>query len=199
MCPYHLKYKQEGAEELIDDEIVAGDEAGPSNQAAEYRRLDRRIAAEGGEKTAEEIAELLEQKYKNYDGGEGEGQGDDAVGQQGLQPTKNDPKLWIVTVRPGKEREICIQLLQKYYTLSSAGPGASQPPLLIKSAVALDHLKGFVYVEAEKKSHVQDAVRGLRNVFASKDIKMVPTEEMIPAITVNRKAKLSIGKIWPIR
>lgn len=77
------------------------------------------------------------------------------MGQQGLQPTKNDPKLWIVTVRPGKEREICIQLLQKFYThASKAGTGA-ETRLLIKSAVAVDHLKGFVYVEAEKMSHVK--------------------------------------------
>jgi hypothetical protein len=57
------------------------------------------------------------------------------VGQQGLLPTPNDPKLWLVTCKAGHEREAVVQLLQKSYTLAERGQ-----PLRILSAVALDHL-----------------------------------------------------------
>ncbi len=57
------------------------------------------------------------------------------VGQQGLLPTPNDPKLWLVTCKAGHEREAVVQLLQKSYTMAERGT-----PLSIMSAVALDHL-----------------------------------------------------------
>lgn len=42
-----------------------------------------------------------------------------------------------------------MQLLQKCYNMAERGT-----PLAIKSAVCLDHLKGFFYVEAFRDSHV---------------------------------------------
>lgn len=43
-----------------------------------------------------------------------------------------------------------MQLLQKVYNFQDQGK-----MLEIKSAVCLDHLKGFIYVEAYKDSHVR--------------------------------------------
>ena len=54
--------------------------------------------------------------------------------------------------------------------------------------------QGFIYVEAEKEAHVRDAIRGLRTMFSSKGVKLVPLNEMVPAISVNKKAKLNIGE-----
>lgn len=36
------------------------------------------------------------------------------VEQQAMLPTVKDPKLWIVKCRPGAEREVCVQLMQKF-------------------------------------------------------------------------------------
>ena len=82
----------------------------------------------------------------DYEGPLGE---ESAVSQQLLLPTNEDPKLWIVQCKVGHEREVALQLLQKSMSLYKTGN-----PLAIKSAVALDHLKGYLYVEAEKESHV---------------------------------------------
>ena len=129
---------QEEAEDLIDDrDVDLPDAVGPSQ--ANYRLLGRdRDLLE--EKTEEELARSIEDRYRQYDTGRGDGLDEDAeageVGQQGLLPTLNDPKLWIVTCRPGRAREACAQLLQKYYTMH-----ATATPLRIKSAFALDHLK----------------------------------------------------------
>lgn len=56
------------------------------------------------------------------------------------------------------------------------------------------HHQGYIYVEAEKEAHVRDAMRGLRTIFAGKGVKLVPLNEMVDAITVNRKAKETISE-----
>lgn len=58
-------------------------------------------------------------------------------------------------------------------------------------------LQGFVYVEAMKEAHVREAIRGLRTIFISKGVKLVPTKEMVDAITVTRQKKALFGTFPP--
>lgn len=55
-------------------------------------------------------------------------------------------------------------------------------------------LQGYIYVEAAKESHVKDAIKGLRTVFSGKGVRLVPINEMVDAVTVNKKAKDAIGE-----
>lgn len=50
----------------------------------------------------------------------------------------------------GHEREAAICLMQKYIDQE-----LQNQPLLIKSAIALDHLKGYLYIESEKEAYVR--------------------------------------------
>ena len=52
------------------------------------------------------------------------------VGQQGLLPRPSDPRLWLLEVRPGSERQLAVALLNR----------AIREPLLVKSAFTQDHL-----------------------------------------------------------
>ncbi|MEW5310983.1 MAG: hypothetical protein WDW38_002733 [Sanguina aurantia] len=173
---------------LIDDGdvAVAGEAAGNAAAAVAYRRQHK----EADERSAEEMAAYIEEKYRDL-AQRGEEDEDDGgtVGQQGLNPTPNDPKLWLVTVRPGMERMVAVQLMQKFAIMKERGT-----PLMIKSVVALDHLKGYVYVESEKESYVKDAIRGIRTAFTSRGAQLVPLKEMVDAITVNRKARQRLAK-----
>lgn len=100
------------------------------------------------------------------------------VEQQALLPSVKDPKLWMVKcavsfqshlsrifvlykqlalflinllvllwIQIGHEREVAICLMQKYI---------DRGDLQIRSVVALDHLKNYIYVEAEKEAHVKE-------------------------------------------
>lgn len=60
------------------------------------------------------------------------------MGQQGLLPTHQDPKLWRVHTRTGEEREACIRLLQKAQNLAASGN-----PLAIKAAFIQDAVKVY--------------------------------------------------------
>lgn len=180
--------EDEEAEDLIDDR----EEEIPDTDMHNHRRLMR----DRDEDTRSGFMAKFEEKWadgnvRQTDYDYMEEAEETAVTQQGLLPTIHDPKLWIVHCRPGREREACIQLLQKHYTFSDSERG---PPLLIKSAVCLDHLKGYIYVESEKEAHVRDAIRGLRTIFSSKGATLVPLNEMVDAITVNKKAKAPLGR-----
>ncbi|KAK1308610.1 hypothetical protein QJS10_CPA09g00142 [Acorus calamus] len=78
----------------------------------------------------------------------------------------------------GHEREAAICLLQKF--VDKGGE------LLIKSAIALDHLKGYIYLEAEKEAHVKEACKGLRNIY-SMQVRIVPIKEMTDVLSVESK------------
>jgi transcription elongation factor SPT5 len=53
-------------------------------------------------------------------------------------------------------------------------------------------MQEYVYIEAEKEAHVRDAIRGLRTMFISKGVRLVPLSEMVHAVTVNKTAKATI-------
>ncbi|KAL6131041.1 hypothetical protein ACLB2K_069419 [Fragaria x ananassa] len=61
------------------------------------------------------------------------------------------------------------------------------------SAVALDHLKGFIYVEAYREAHVREACKGLWYVILQK-ITLVPIKEMTDVIS--RENKTIVHDKW---
>lgn len=107
----------------------------------------------------------------------------------------------------GHEREAAICLMQKYFD-----KGAE---LHIRSAIALDHLKNYIYVEADKEAHVKEVIfidgccywcyfpklfgfcqliilheqacKGLRNIFSMK-VQLVPIKEMTDVLSVESKS-----------
>ena len=74
----------------------------------------------------------------------------------------------------GMEKETCLLLMRKYLameTRSRSGTdnggedeqagGIPNEPLQIKSAVAVEGLKGYIYIEAYKQQHVKQAIKGI--------------------------------------
>ncbi|KAJ0233254.1 putative transcription elongation factor SPT5 1 [Hirschfeldia incana] len=102
------------------------------------------------------------------------------VEQQALLPSVRDPKLWMVKCAIGREREVAVCLMQKYIDRGSE--------LQIRSVVALDHLKNYIYVEADKEAHVKEAIKGMRNIYANQKILLVPIREMTDVLSVESKA-----------
>ncbi|XP_057490454.1 putative transcription elongation factor SPT5 homolog 1 isoform X2 [Actinidia eriantha] len=102
------------------------------------------------------------------------------VEQQALLPSVRDPKLWMVKCAIGREREAAVCLMQK-----SLDKGSE---LQIRSAIALDHLKNYIYVEADKEAHVKQACNGLRVIYTNTKITLVPIKEMTDVLSVESKA-----------
>eukprot|EP01105_Mastigella_eilhardi_P026349 TRINITY_DN7567_c0_g1_i1.p1 TRINITY_DN7567_c0_g1~~TRINITY_DN7567_c0_g1_i1.p1 ORF type:complete len:1185 (-),score=297.14 TRINITY_DN7567_c0_g1_i1:62-3595(-) len=108
------------------------------------------------------------------------------VMQHNLLPSVNDPKLWVVKCKIGKERELVIGLMQRYLEKRE-----TIDALQIKSAIAPDNVKGYFYVEAEKEAHAVAAVNGLSNVFHQK-LKLVPIKEMADVLSVTASSVASL-------
>ncbi|KAF2570791.1 hypothetical protein F2Q70_00002956 [Brassica cretica] len=102
------------------------------------------------------------------------------VEQQSLLPSVRDPKLWMVKCAIGREREVAVCLMQKFVDRGS--------DLQIRSVVALDHFKNYIYVEADKEAHVKEAIKGMRNIYANQKILLVPIREMTDVLCVESKA-----------
>ena len=117
------------------------------------------------------------------------------VDQQARLPDAvRDPKLYLVKCKLGKERETVICLMQKAKTLAdqSADGTTAAAGFLLKSASCQDHLKGYIYVEAERKPHVRMALKGLRNIYGSFEPQLVPIKEMVASVSVTLKAAAAI-------
>ncbi|KAF9624013.1 hypothetical protein IFM89_007711 [Coptis chinensis] len=177
----------EEEEDGEDDFIVNGAELPEEDDG---RRMRRRplLPREEDQEDMEALERRIQERYARTDHGDFDEETTD-VEQQALLPSVKDPKLWMVkcAVRYsvitllliGHEREAAICLMQK-----SIDRG---PELQIRSAVALDHLKNYIYVEADKEAHVKEACKGLRNIYSAK-VMLVPIKEMTDVLSVESKA-----------
>ena len=82
-----------------------------------------------------------------------DGQHINEILQRNNLPTVSDAKLWLVKCKMGCERQIVLQLLNKYADMKQKGK-----PLSILSASCSDSVKQFIYVEAFKEVHVRTAI-----------------------------------------
>uniref|UniRef100_R7W517 Putative transcription elongation factor SPT5-1-like protein n=1 Tax=Aegilops tauschii TaxID=37682 RepID=R7W517_AEGTA len=149
----------------------------PDDDAGRGSRSRHSIPMRDEEEDIDEIERQVRERYARSTHIEyGEEAAD--VEQQALLPSVKDPKLWMVKCAIGHERETAICLMQKFI---------DRTDLQIKSVVALDHLKNYIYVEAEKEAHVKEACKGLRNIYASAKITLVPIKEMADVLYVESK------------
>uniref|UniRef100_A0A1J3FXK4 Transcription elongation factor SPT5 n=1 Tax=Noccaea caerulescens TaxID=107243 RepID=A0A1J3FXK4_NOCCA len=146
-------------------------------------RVDRRRYHERGfhEENVEDVEDLerrIQERFSRHHEEYDEEATD--VEQQALLPSVRDPKLWMVKCAIGREREVAVCLMQKFIDRGS--------DLQIRSVVALDHLKNYIYVEADKEAHVKEAIKGMRNIYANQKILLVPIREMTDVLAVESKA-----------
>ncbi|ORY05248.1 transcription elongation factor Spt5 [Basidiobolus meristosporus CBS 931.73] len=160
-----------------------------SHRAARHLDLDRRNR-KVEEIDAEEVAARLQTKYgrshtRNVYRGDTE-----HVPQRFLVPSVEDPNLWMIKCKPGKERDIIMTMMRRCFDKE-----LTDNPLQIISAFARDSLKGYVYVEARKQAHVQQAVDKITDLFAFK-LTLVPIGEMVDVINVQKKEADLIPGGW---
>ncbi|VFQ83649.1 unnamed protein product [Cuscuta campestris] len=133
----------------------------------------------------EELEKMLRERYKPgsgfvrfaEDGYEGKG----FIEEEVSAPSSRDPTLWKVKCMIGRERHSAFCLMQKYVDLKALGT-----KLQIISAFALDHVKGFVYIEADKQRDVIETCRGLCSIYCSR-MAPVPKNEISQLISVRNK------------
>lgn len=137
------------------------------------------------EMSEEQIEEYFKQKYgKQTDDLRMTLEESDSSGisYHALLPSVKDPRIWVVKCRIGEEKSAVLKLLRKTLALQD-----TNNPVQIKSCFVKEGFKGFVYIEAFKKSHVLTAIDDISGLNRY-GLKMVPIEEMPDCLKVIKRS-----------
>lgn len=161
---------------IQEDHIEEEDEARVDERL--HREVDRRREAIV-EEDAEKLASEYREKYgrstaSKYRGDTG------VVPQRLLLPSVQDPNIWGIRCKPGKEKELVRLILKKKINLQH-----TNTPLEIYSAFQRDGFTGYIYIEARKVSAVEFALKGFANVYFQNKI-LVPIKEYTDLLRVNK-------------
>lgn len=95
-------------------------------------------------------------------------------------PPPRDPNLWMVKCRIGEEKATALLLMRKFLTYLN-----TDEPLQIKSVVTPEGVKGYVYIESYKQTHVKAAINNVGNLRMGQwKQEMVPIKEMTDVLKV---------------
>ena len=196
-----------------DDEDAWGDENdiyGAEREEAEAgisaRDIEARMRKEkerggigfGEEKLDEEAINAYYRNRYNEDaiaqerfGQSGEAMSDE-ITQQTLLPGVKDPNLWMVKCQIGLEKETLLKLMHKVLAFQH-----TDEPLQIRSVVVPEHVKGYIYIESFKQTHVKQAIEGVSNLRLGQwTQKMVPIKEMTDVLRVMKEQVGLKPKQW---
>ncbi|XP_077978109.1 transcription elongation factor SPT5-like [Glandiceps talaboti] len=180
---------EEGFQDLIDRNAVADNTERESHGARRLHQMWR-------EQKEDEIEEYYKRKYADTSASgryEGEYEMSDDITQQGLLPGVKDPNLWMVKCKIGEEKATAIFLMRKYI----AYVHQKEEPLQIKSVVAVEGLKGYIYIESFKQTHVKHAIEGVGNLRLGQwTQQMVPIKEMPDVLKVVKEVVTLKSKSW---
>merc|ERR1719233_75759 len=198
------KKKMTNARDFIIDEaeVDTDDEEDEEGQTAadieaRLRERDRKFGMQMGCEDEQEIEAYYRNRYNEDNAaiarfGEGGEEMSDEITQQTLLPEVKDPNLWMVKCRIGEEKITVLHIMRKVIAYQY-----EPEPLLIRSAVAPEHVKGYIYVEAFKQSHVKAAIDGISNLrMGIYQQQMVPLKEMTDVMRVVKEQAGLKSKQW---
>ncbi|KDP30494.1 hypothetical protein JCGZ_16173 [Jatropha curcas] len=141
----------------------------------------------------EEFDKMMEERYK--DGSRFVNYAEDAYEAKSMErnslfPSTRDPTIWKVKCMVGRERHSAFCLMQKFVDLKSLGT-----KLQIISVFAVDHVKGFIYIEADKQCDINEACKGLCSIYSTR-VATVPTNEVAHLLSVRGKSNVVSEGMW---
>ena len=105
-----------------------------------------------------------------------------------LLPSVDDPSIWGVKCKAGKEREIIFALMKRIEERMF-----TKNPLPIISTLERKNISGYIYVEARRQADVLTALEGIINVYPRSPITLVPIKEMPDLLRVTKSEQLQAG------
>ncbi|CAN0825916.1 Protein RNA-directed DNA methylation 3 [Linum grandiflorum] len=110
--------------------------------------------------------------------------------RESVLPSAKDPPIWKVKCMVGREKHSAFCLMQKFVDLKSLGT-----KLDIISAFSIDHVKGYIYIEAERQCHLIEACKGLSTIYTSR-VSTVPANDVTHLISVRCKQSQVTKGMW---
>ncbi|CEL10756.1 Putative Transcription elongation factor SPT5 [Aspergillus calidoustus] len=151
-----------------------------------HRDLDRQRELEAS-MDAEKQAQLLKERY-----GRNRAAASDAVvvPKRLLLPSVDDPSIWGVRCKAGKEREVVFAIQKR---IEERPIGSRNPIKIISAFERGGAMSGYIYVEARRQADVMDALQDMSNVYPRTKMILVPVREMPDLLRVQKSEELNPG------
>ncbi|KAK3346595.1 hypothetical protein B0T25DRAFT_520975 [Lasiosphaeria hispida] len=181
----------EEIEDFIDnahpDDIA---DSGRMNDDRRHRELDRRREMEAS-LDAEKQAEILRERYGKR--APARGYGDSAVvPKRLLLPSVEDPSIWAVRCKEGKEREVVFSIIRRVE--ERLGTKNEMPIISAFERGGINSvMKGYIYVEAQRQNDIMIALDGVLNVYPRTKMILVEIKDMPDLLRVIKTPNLEPG------
>jgi transcription elongation factor SPT5 len=151
-----------------------------------HRQLDRQRELEAN-MDAEKQAAALKERY-----GRNRMAATDSlvVPKRLLLPSVDDPSIWGVRCKPGKEKEAVFSIQKR---IEQRPPGTRHGVKIISAFERGKTMSGFVYIEARRQAEVLEALDGLLDIYPKTKMILVPVKEMPDLLRVKKSAELNPG------
>lgn len=172
------------AETHPDD--LAGLPVGAETDDRGHRELDRKREREQ-QMDAEKQAQLLKERY-----GRSRTTTTDAVTvpKRLLLPSVDDPNIWGIRCKPGKEREVVFAITKRVEDRA-----LTNNPMPIISAFERSGtgMAGRIYIETYKQADILTSLDGIMNIYPRSNVILVPIKEMPDLLRVTKSHQLQPG------
>lgn len=156
-----------------------------------HRELDRRREMEAS-MDAEKQADLFRKRYAKTNRS-GRAGGDSAVvPKRLLLPSINDPSIWAVKCKEGKEREVVYSIMKRIEERMGSKDELAITCAFERGGTA-STMRGFIYVEAQRQADIAIALDGLMNVYPRTKMMMVDIKERSDLLRVTKAPELQAG------
>ena len=173
------------AEDHPDD--LADLPAGAESDDRRHRELDRKREQEQ-QMDAEKQAALYKERY-----GRSRPVTTDAalVPKRLLLPSVDDPSIWGVRVKPGKEREVVFSITKRIEERMFTR--APVPIIAAFERGGKGVMAGYVYVECRKQADILPGLDGILNCYPRTKVVLVPIKEMPDLLRTKKSESLEPG------
>ncbi|KAI9042635.1 transcription elongation factor spt5 [Aspergillus affinis] len=151
-----------------------------------HRQLDRQREMEAS-MDAEKQAQMLKERYGRKNAAASDSV---VVPKRLLLPSVEDPSIWGVRCKPGKEREVVFALQKR---IEERPPGSRNPIKIMSAFERGGAMSGYLYVEARRQADVMDALQDMSNVYPRSKVILVPVREMPDLLRVQKSEELTPG------
>jgi len=181
----------EEIEDFIDnahpDDIA---ESGHLDDDRRHRELDRRREIEAS-MDAEKQAEILRARYGKRAPARGYGEMT-VVPKRLLLPSVDDPGIWAVRCKEGKERDIVFSIMRRIE--ERAGTKDEVPiTAAFERGGPNSVMKGYIYVEARRQNDIMIALDGVLDVYPRTKMILVEIKDMPDLLRVTKTPNLEPG------
>jgi transcription elongation factor SPT5 len=140
-------------------------------------------------KDAEELAKELDEKYRRREMARAQKSGAGAIPL--ALPTINDPSIWGVKCRPGKEKEIILSVMRRLDQRLHARMPTTVYSVFTGSGTAM---AGYLYCEADTKQDMLELLDGISNIFLGSPPIPISIQERPDLLRKQKREPLEVGK-----